>query len=80
MTVVPECGCYATHDVYGEHSIEYCPKHEAADDLLAACEAVATIINLDGQFHPSHWKPILSQVKQAIAKAKGYSLNERAKQ
>lgn len=67
--VFPECGCHYTTDDDGVH---FCPLHQAAPDLLAACKAMACFIAAARFGRPitmgeKEW----DNVKTVIAKAEG---------
>lgn len=70
-----ECGCRASHDSSGEHYIEMCPVHEAAQDLLKACEGALRIQTLwmppDAQNDPDHDSEFaaLTMMRQAFREA-----------
>lgn len=64
-----ECGCRIV-SLKNYLSIEYCPKHEAAEDLYEAClTALGVMATLDQN---KGWvKEISGVIQKALAKAEG---------
>lgn len=62
------CGCFVATDAFHEPTIEWCPLHEAAPELLEALDSVLRVASFDhrGRSHDAYMKAIT-----AIAKVVG---------
>lgn len=70
----PDCGCQLVRGEHGDVSFYQCPKHDAALDLLAACNSLLNLIDLN--FEESEPDNIRNEseyvaARAAIAKATG---------